>query len=173
MAAPVDPYDFQNLVSIMDAAQVNLRFKRLFDALDKTKIGLDGNSFKDGAFTAAKFLPFPGWSTVGLVNASGLTWTAPALLSYYKDASGLVRLRNEKLAFTGTLALGTWTVGTMPVGTRPGVKTYCNITNYSAGGPNTPIYLTIDTDGTMQILATAPAPTAPSFVPYGIYRAES
>lgn len=171
MAAPIDPYaDFVN-GTIPDVDKFDARMKVLFDALDKTKVGLDANSFKTGAFTAVKFATAQAWQTTAL---SGLTWTAPALLSYYKDQIGMVRLRNEALPYTGTFPAGTTTIGTMPAGYRPGVKIYGNIAELpGAGGANTPVYLSIDTDGTMQILNTSLTGSGGSLYPYAVYRAEN
>lgn len=146
MAAPVDPYDFQNLVSIVDAAQVNLRFRRLFDALDKTKVGLDGNSFKDGAFTAAKFVAAEAWQTLAL---SGGTWN-PTTLAYYKDQQGIVRVRSDGILFTGTLSIGA-TLGTFPAGYRPVAKAYITLCRQGLGGGYlTPGNASVDTDGTLR-----------------------
>lgn len=147
MPAPVDPYDFQNLITIIDAKLVNARFKRLFDALDKTKIGLDANSFKDGAFTAVKFT-HPAWQTVAL---GGVVWT-PANLSFYKDAMGTVRLRPEGFATNVNLANGT-TVATMPVGFRPGTLQYINLWLLR----QTPMWGSVDVDGTVKFVGGGPA----------------
>lgn len=142
MPAPTDPYDFQNLVTIIDANLVNARFRRLFDALNKAVIGLDATSFKDGAFTAAKFAAAGAWQTIAL---TGVVWS-PVNLSFYKDAMGVVRLRPE--AFTTVAEIpASATIGTLPAGYRPGVLSYLTLWNVPG---STPEWVSVDVDGTMK-----------------------
>jgi hypothetical protein len=100
MTAPIDPADF-TAHTAPRAAEINERFKRLYDALDKAKMGLGPESFKDGAFTAAKFPAAQAWQTVALAGGFGFS---PADLSYYKDQVGLVHFRPEGFTFTTNVA---------------------------------------------------------------------
>lgn len=52
MAAPADPGDFVTHTTIASAA-ANLRFQRIYKALDKTQTGLDRNSIQDGEIITA------------------------------------------------------------------------------------------------------------------------
>jgi hypothetical protein len=145
MTAPIDPADF-TAHTAPRAAEINERFKRLYDALDKAKMGLGPESFKDGAFTAAKFPAAQAWQTVALAGGFGFS---PADLSYYKDQVGLVHFRPEGFTFTTNVAVGTL-LATLPTGYRPGTLIYTQLVQVVAAGKDTRFVL-VDTDGTVKM----------------------
>lgn len=71
MAVPTDPYDFTN-GTIADGDQVDLRFKRLYDALNPTVDGLDATNFDLSAAQAFLQLVAPGTHKFGIGTSSGL-----------------------------------------------------------------------------------------------------
>jgi hypothetical protein len=124
MPAPVDPGNFSAGTAAV-AADVNLRFQRLYAALDKLQTGLDRNSIKDGeiitqllaanAVTAAKIEAQSAWSTIS-ISGTGITTMS---VGYFKDSLGIVRMRRDLVPNTGGVPDGT-VIGTLPAGFRPG-----------------------------------------------------
>lgn len=151
MPAPVDPGDFIAAPAgtpvgapyLADADAVDARFLVLYRALDKTQVGVDAASIKDGIITRALVEAQPSYSTLAL---TGATWT-PANLSYWKDSLGIVHFRPEKFTATADFASGA-AFGTMPAGFRPGVKLYFPCNRVFAGAFGS-MHFAIDTTGVM------------------------
>lgn len=157
MAAPADPGDFQDAPSLttpvaapykVDADLYDARFKRLFDALDKSIVGVDAFSVQDAGITPALIEAQPGWSTVAL--GGGATWS-PSTLSYRKDSIGRVRIQSKIYTLTVANIAAPATLATLPAGVRPGVKLYFIANKPSNTQVTAHSAISIDTNGVVKL----------------------
>lgn len=144
MAAPVDP--FPNFVphAVADADQVDARFLALFNALDKTKVGLDAASIKNGIVVPALTV-VDAYQSVALGNGlSGFT------LEFYKDLMGMVRIKRKPYLPGATTVTAGGTFCTIPSGFRPGILSHGRFEYFIPGtGGSNYGWFSVDTAGVM------------------------
>lgn len=162
MPVPVDPFQFAAHVAPR-AADMNLRYKRLYDALDVNEVGLDADSFQPQTFEAAHFEQ-PAWQQLTL---GGVSWS-PATLDYYRDAAGVVRIRSIPFTTSGTFTVG-MTIGTFPAGYRPVSSSAIVLWKFT----QTPGAAYVNNDGTMHVLQQSQTQYGSgTWILYGSFRAD-
>lgn len=122
MAAPVDPFPNFVPAALADGDQVDARFTTLYNALDRTKVGLDAFSIKN-AIVVQGLLSLDAWQSVAFTAGS---WS-PNSLEFYKDPFGIVRFKPKRYAITNP-GINTQ-VALLPAGYRPGVTSYLGVHN--------------------------------------------
>lgn len=142
MAAPVNPNSNYVPHTTAVADQVDASFAPLYNALDKTKVGLDAASIQDGML-ALGLLVQEAWQSVALVGA---TWT-PATLEFRKDPLGVVRMRGVPHSISANIGAGV-TLTTLPVGYRPGAQIAIPV-SFPQTGASGDFPVIVNTDGTI------------------------
>jgi hypothetical protein len=168
MAAPVNPFPNYVPAALTDGDQIDASFATLYNALDRSKVGLDAASVKDGMLVPALLVIDP-WQSVTL---GGPTWS-PNTLEFYKDSMSIVRIKPKAYVVSGS-DVANAVLATLPAGWRPGVTSYIRyVATNGANGIGTGS-MSIDTAGVIRALGTGVGPANPNIrIVGGVFRAEN